>query len=125
MEGSPLGRPERERPRRCRRAHAAIDFPLMKHRRATLPLRRSLCRPEHRRRRLHHRSAATVSYSSIPLATKLLGPQQDFPPRLSTGSIVGEAPRLTPLAAGAEHHPRSSPHRFHPNRARDELSHLL
>uniref|UniRef100_A0A0D3GQD9 Uncharacterized protein n=1 Tax=Oryza barthii TaxID=65489 RepID=A0A0D3GQD9_9ORYZ len=35
------------------------------------------------------------------------------------GSIVGEAPRLTPLAAGAEHHPRSSPHRFHPNRARD------
>ncbi|BAT10240.1 uncharacterized protein [Oryza sativa Japonica Group] len=57
--------------------------------------------------------------SSTSFASARTPPPLSSPSIRCLGSIVGEAPPLTPLAVGAEHRPRSSPHRFHPNRARD------
>uniref|UniRef100_A0A0E0DPP4 Uncharacterized protein n=1 Tax=Oryza meridionalis TaxID=40149 RepID=A0A0E0DPP4_9ORYZ len=56
--------------------------------------------------------------SSTSFASARTPPPLPSPSIRCLGSIVGEAPPLTPLAVGAEHRPRSSPHRFHPNRAR-------
>uniref|UniRef100_A0A0E0IDV5 Uncharacterized protein n=1 Tax=Oryza nivara TaxID=4536 RepID=A0A0E0IDV5_ORYNI len=57
--------------------------------------------------------------SSTSFASARTPPPPPSPSIRCLGSIVGEAPPLTPLAVGAEHRPRSSPDRFHPNRARD------
>uniref|UniRef100_A0A0E0IDV3 Uncharacterized protein n=1 Tax=Oryza nivara TaxID=4536 RepID=A0A0E0IDV3_ORYNI len=56
--------------------------------------------------------------SSTSFASARTPPPPPSPSIRCLGSIVGEAPPLTPLAVGAEHRPRSSPDRFHPNRAR-------